>query len=70
MTKVWGKWSCPLLSDVGIEQIGVGAFYYIASTAVIGVVNYAGNGRTKNSLCSSHSSRVWYLRPPLHQRYR
>lgn len=50
MTKVWGKWSCPLLSDVGIEQIGVGAFYYIASTAVIGVVNYAGNGRTDQEL--------------------
>lgn len=37
-------------ADVGIESIGIGAFYYIASTAVIGIMNYAGCGRTDGEL--------------------
>lgn len=44
--EVVGRW----LDRIEIESIGIGAFYYIASTAVIGIMNYAGNGRTEGEL--------------------
>ncbi len=50
MEKIWIRRGCPALADIGIEQIGIGAFYYIASTAVIGVVNYASDSRSDQDM--------------------
>lgn len=41
-------------SVLNLEQIGVGAFYYIASTAVIGVMDYAGVG------CGPHELMMFF----------
>ena len=40
----------PLEAPFDPAQIGLGAFYYIASAPIIGVMNYAGTGRTEQDM--------------------